>query len=153
MVTSVIFNSVEVISDFEGFRSNPYQDVRGIWTVGFGFTEWNGYQVTKTYPKSVSLSDAQQHLKVLADMTAKQIQSLVKIPLNQNQLTALTSFVFNVGLSNFKGSTMLKLLNSGHIQQASAQFLLWDHAGTHVVQGLLCRRRKEQMIFDTPLEN
>lgn len=153
MVTSVIYNIEDVIAGFEGFRSTPYQDVRGIWTVGYGFTEWNGYQVTRTYPKELSLSDAQQHLQVLAAMTGKQIQSLVKIPLNQNQLTALTSFVFNVGLGNFKNSTMLKLLNAGHITQAAEQFVLWDHAGNQVVQGLLCRRRKEQMIFDAPLED
>ena len=42
-------SSTEFITYFEGFRSMPYQDQDGIWTIGYGTTR-NGQHVTAQTP-------------------------------------------------------------------------------------------------------
>lgn len=82
------------------------------------------------------------------------VNQLVRVPLNQNQFDALTSFVFNVGALNFRKSTLLLLLNSGKYEAASNEFLKWTKAkdpktGQYVeLKGLVKRRKKEKDLFD-----
>ena len=63
----------------------------------------------------------------------------------------LVSFVFNVGESAFKNSTLLKYLNKGDILKAKDQLLLWNKVTVNkkkiVDKGLANRREKEYEIF------
>ena len=52
-----------------------------------------------------------------------------RVRLNENQMAALTDFVYNVGGGNFAKSTMLKDLNVGDYAGASEQFTRFTHAG------------------------
>jgi len=47
----------------------------------------------------------------------------------QNQYDALCSFIFNIGGTAFKGSTMLKLLNQANYQGAADDFPKWKKSG------------------------
>ena len=81
-----------------------------------------------------------------------QIKQLVKVPINQNQLDALTSFSYNLGIGALKSSTLLKLLNSGADKYTVAnQFLRWNKAlidGQYIeVLGLTRRREAERVLF------
>jgi len=67
--------------------------------------------------------------------------------LTQNQFDALVSFVFNLGCGAFSGSTLLRLLNAGETAAAAQQFVRWDQAGGHVLEGLLRRREAERDLF------
>ena len=64
----------------------------------------------------------------------------------------LVSFVFNVGISAFKYSTLLKYINSKQYKKASNEFLVWNKmtvAGVKkVVPGLTNRRIAEKSLFD-----
>lgn len=81
------------------------------------------------------------------------IKPLIKVPLTKNQMVALTSFVFNVGIPKFKTSTMLKLINEGKLREASLEFPRWVYItinGKKVVSnGLKSRRLREQAIFNS----
>ena len=77
-----------------------------------------------------------------------QIKPLVKVPINDNELDALTSLVYNIGIGAFKKSTLLSLLNQGADRHLVAdQFLRWNKAGGKVLPGLVKRRLAEHNLF------
>ena len=81
------------------------------------------------------------------------INKAVKVSLTQGQFDALVSFVFNVGVKNFQGSTLLKKLNAGAYAGAAEQLPLWCNArdpktGKLVrLPGLVKRRQEEMEAF------
>jgi lysozyme len=128
----------------EGLRLNAYRDVRGIWTIGYGHT---GPEVVT----GLIWTAAQCALALEEDVlwAAKAVQDNVTVILNQNQFDALVSFVFNIGVGNFKGSTLLHVLNTGNYTGAALQFGKWIYAGTIISSGLINRRKKETLLFQT----
>jgi lysozyme len=77
-----------------------------------------------------------------------QVMQMVKVPINDNQLLALSSFAYNVGNRSLQDSTLLKLLNSGADKNAvAAQFDKWVFAGGVVSKGLKNRRAAEKKLF------
>jgi lysozyme len=137
--------AVELITHWEGFRENAYLCPAGVWTVGHGFTFVNGRRVRKgdTMTREQSLALLRAKIKV----TSQQIGSLVTVPLTDNQMAALVSFVFNLGLGAFQGSTLRRLLNLGNYQGAAAQFDRWVFAGGRKLEGLVRRRKAEKELF------
>lgn len=139
---------LDLIKQFEGFRQDAYQDVVGIWTIGFG---------TIRYPDGTPVKQGDhctepQAQEYLAHELAKfedQINKLVKAQLNQNQFDALACFCYNVGGGAFAKSTLLKKLNAGDLQAAAQQFLVWNKAGGKPVAGLTRRRQAEATLFQT----
>lgn len=84
------------------------------------------------------------------------VNDSVKIELKQNQFDALLSFIFNVGIANFKTSTLLKIINSGTSstqtckatpKEIETQFLRWHRAGS-VKNVLTSRREKEIKLYN-----
>jgi hypothetical protein len=75
------------------------------------------------------------------------VSNLVKVELNSNQFSALVSFVYNIGPSAFKESTLLRLLNSGDVEGAANQFKRWNKSGSKVLEGLVKRRNAEEKLF------
>lgn len=75
------------------------------------------------------------------------VHSNVKVPLTDNQFSALVSFVFNLGAGSLKKSTLLRLLNAGDYRGAEAEFVKWNRAGGKVLPGLTKRREAEANLF------
>jgi lysozyme len=127
---------------FEGLRLKAYQDVAGVWTVGYGHT---GPDVT---PGS-TISEIEAEALLLADLAdaIRCVNQAVTVDLAQCQFDALVDFCFNAGRGNFLNSTLLRKLNLGDFAGASAQFGLWVHAGGKVVAGLVRRRKAEAARF------
>ncbi len=60
---------------------------------------------------------------------------------------AVADFVYNLGIGQFNGSTLKRLLNGGLVKQAADEFLKWTvMAGEHE-NGLLRRRLAERALF------
>jgi GH24 family phage-related lysozyme (muramidase) len=78
------------------------------------------------------------------------VRSLVKVPLNSNQFSALVSFTFNVGSGALAQSTLLSLLNQKDYQGAADQFSRWVYGDGRVLPGLVTRRNAERDLFLTP---
>lgn len=131
---------------FEGLRLKAYDDGTGKLTIGIGHT---GPDVTADMEISLDRADE------LLDQDIAKAQSLIKqyikVPLNDNQLTALTSLVFNLGSAPLEG-TLGHLLNNGDYANAALQFGRWIHAGQHILTGLVKRRDAEKKLFLTPME-
>ena len=73
---------------------------------------------------------------------------MVEVSLLQNQFDALVSWVYNLGPSNLKASTMLKVLNSGEYKSVPEQIKRWNKAGGKVLEGLTRRRNAEALLFE-----
>jgi GH24 family phage-related lysozyme (muramidase) len=141
---------VELVKGFEGFRSAPYQDQGGVWTIGYGSTrDGDGNPVAASTPP-VTTDQAEALLARDMGSAADCVDGAVTVELTGNQYAAIISFVYNVGQTAFKLSTMLRLLNAGDISGASAQFPRWNLAGGRVSNGLVTRRATERRLFDTP---
>lgn len=133
----------DLTKGFESCRLTAYQDSGGIWTVGWGHTGPEVHEGLVWTQEQADEALAQDKAKARAA-----IRNFVKVPLTQNEFDALEDFDFNVGDGNFRGSTLLKLLNSGDYAGAAKQLELWDHVHGKVVLGLLRRRLAEEELFN-----
>jgi lysozyme len=136
--------AIQLVKEFEGLRVAAYPDpgTKGApWTVGYGHTT-GVFKDTHVGP-----DQANRLLQLDLEEAGRQIENIVKVPLNENEWAALLVFVFNVGAGNLKGSTLLKLLNEGNRQEAASEFLRWNKAAGKELAGLTRRRIKERELF------
>jgi lysozyme len=135
-------NGLSLTEGFESCALTAYQDIKGIWTIGWGHTGPDvreGSAITWQMAETLLSQDTMR-----AQLC---VNTYVDVVLTQPEFDALVDFVFNCGTGAFKNSTLLKLLNEGKYAQASMQFDLWDHASGVVVAGLLRRREAETAEF------
>ena len=143
---AVSAKGIDLICSFEGLRLTAYDDGVGVWTIGFGTIKYpNGVRVKRG--DSCTLEQAKSYMKYDLIEFEHTVNSLVKVPLNQNQFDALVSLTYNIGSGAFKSSTLLKKLNLSDYKGAAEQFDVWVNAGGKRMQGLANRRAKEKSLF------
>lgn len=137
--------TTDLVAKFEGFSATVYLDAVKIPTVGFGHVVKPG----ETFKKPITEVQAKNILAQDLVTAQQSVLDLVKVKLNDNQISSLTSWVFNLGGEALAGSTLLKLLNVGNYQGAANEFDKWVHAGTppQVLPGLVTRRAEEKALF------
>ena len=140
---------IALIKSFEGFRANAYPDPKSggdPWTVGYGTTKFpSGRPVKKG--DYVTPAQAEMYLREDVKKFASSVDALVTVPLKQCQYDALVSFVYNLGATNFRKSTLLKKLNAKDYKGAAEEFLRWVSPGSSVEAGLRRRRTAERAMF------
>lgn len=141
---------LDLIKDFEGTKLKAYYDSVGIPTIGHG---------TIKYPngKAVAMGDvitlAQAESYMLNDLKSFEaaVNGAVKVPVTQNQYDAMVSLAYNIGVTGFTNSTLVRKLNAGDVKGAADQFLVWNKGrvkGVLVeIKGLTNRRVKERALF------
>lgn len=139
----------KLIAAREGNKLTAYKDSIGVLTIGVGHTSaagephvTSGMKITAEQSDAILTND-------LKDVEAD-INAAVKVAITQNQFDALVSFVFNVGGTNFRESTLLKRINAKDFAGAADEFLKWDKAGGKVLAGLTTRRKAERAQFLKP---
>jgi lysozyme len=140
----VNYTGTKLTEGFEGCRLVAYQDVRGVWTIGYGHT---GSDVREG--QMCSPEQADYWLQEDMAWATGVVNREVKVPVTQEEFNALVDLVFNIGGGNFDSSTLLRELNAGDYAGAAEQFARWDMAGGKVVAGLLRRRLAEADLFKT----
>jgi len=138
---------LSLIKKFEGCPVDQdgncyaYQDVVGVWTIGFGRTKdvKEGDKMTKDEAVYLLEEEMMEYEGYIND--------LVEVPLEQNQFDALVSWVYNLGSGNLQSSTMLRVLNEGKYEEVPAQIRRWNKAGGEVYEGLVKRRESEAVMF------
>ena len=110
----------------EGLKLKPYLDTKGIPTIAMGNTYYVGGRKVTMNDKPLTLLEAQNLAKIVADDFANKVNALVKSKVNQNQFNALVSLAYNIGINGFSTSTVLKLININPNNQAiSPAFMMW----------------------------
>ena len=132
----------EILKYFEGCKLTAYQDSVGVWTIGYGHTKgvYNGMTITQEEAEQMLLTELEEY--------EGYIENMVTVPLTQNQFDALVVWIYNLGPTNFKNSTLLKELNAGNYNAAGQEITRWNKAGGKVLAGLVKRREAEAELFN-----
>lgn len=142
--------TVRLVSSYEGFYPEPYNDPAGYSTIGFGHLIALRHVTEADRKKWGRITRARGYELLRDDLRGADaaVRRLVKVGLSENQLSALTSFVFNVGEGAFADSTLLRLLNSGvPSARVAKEFDRWVYAGGQKLPGLVRRRKEEAALF------
>jgi lysozyme len=135
-------SALDLIKRWEGCRLKAYRDGGGVLTCGYGHTsgvtdglEWTQAQADDALAQDLKIAEAAvlKHVTVLG--------------LKPNQLAALTSFVFNLGETQFAKSTLLREVNQGNDIGAALQIIKWHNDNGKPVKGLLRRRLDEASLY------
>ena len=134
-------DGLKLIKKFEGCELKSYQDSVGVWTIGYGHTKGveEGQEITQDEAEEMLASELGEYEGYINDM--------VECDLEQHQFDALVAWVYNLGPTNLRSSTMLKRLNANDLDDVPNQIKRWDKAGGKVLQGLVRRREAEALMF------
>jgi len=146
--------ALALLYDFEqgpdgGFAPTPYRDSAGVLTIGWGHVVPPG--VNFGGPLDTDEAD----LLLRADMATAEaaVRRFVTAPLTQSMFDALVCFIFNLGVANFSGSSLLFQLNQRHYTMAANEFPRWNKARNprtgkkEPLAGLTRRRAAERALF------
>ena len=132
---------VKLVKHFEGFEDTAYLCPANVWTIGYGRTRnvKEGDRITEPQAERDLLEELEEF--------KHQVLNSVKVELKQNELDALTSWTYNLGVGNLKSSTLLKKLNAGNKSEVPAEMIRWNKANGKVLAGLTKRREAEAELW------
>ena len=138
---------IAIIRKFEGLKLTAYLCPANVWTIGYGSTFYeNGSKVQQGDKITLDRAD-----KLLFEMVKRfeiSVKGLIKSSINENQLGALTSFAFNVGIGALNKSTLLRKVNANPTDPTIRnEFMRWTKAGGKVLKGLVTRREAEANLY------
>lgn len=130
-----------LIKEYEGYEGQAYLDTGGVPTIGYGHT--------RGVKMGASCTPEQAEAWLREDLASAEadVSKLVKVPLTDNQFSALVSFTFNLGGAQLGKSTLLKLLNAGNYAGAGSQFQFWVFDNGKKLPGLIRRRAAEAALW------
>lgn len=170
MKTSLL--GIDLIKQFEGLVDgdpntpglDPYICPTGFVTIGYGHVVRDGdgnplkgregLALAKTIQKAITPDEAEKLLA--ADIEAFEVDVIrltAGVNLNENQFSALVSFVFNLGPTKFQRSTLRKHLRDGEFEKAANEFGKWvkgdinNDGKLDTLPGLVRRREAERQLF------
>lgn len=145
------------IKRFEGCKLTAYQDIVGVWTIGYGET---GPYVVKGLTITKAQADEGLWRRLRDEFEPGVVDALKGTPVTQQQFDALVSLAWNIGVgrephpgtarstgSGLKGSTLMRKHREGDYVGAGDEFPKWNHAGGQVVPALTRRRAAERLLY------
>ena len=142
--------TIALVKEYEGLVLKAYPDPGSKdgnpWTIGYGHT--------KNVKRGDVITQAQAEVFLKADLeaTVQTIKQYVKAPLNDNQYGALASFIFNVGETAFKKSSVLSYINAGKLDSVPGRLALYRLNDGKVMAGLVRRRTAEGTLWMKPVD-
>lgn len=143
MSAAALDKAAAFIAPFEGFRSRPYRDAVGVWTIGYGETKGIG-------PNSPAVTEPQARAQMRRRLAADYAPAIDRmgLALNVNQEAALLSVIYNLGPGVLDHGRSLGDALRAHAWHAAADaILLYDKAGGKTLAGLTRRRQAERALF------
>lgn len=118
--------AADFIKKEEGLRLKAYLDQAGIPTIGYGTTIYEDGKKVKL-GDFISKEVAESLLTKDMDRRWNAIKYAVKVRLNENQISAIVSLTYNIGVGGFVNSTLLRRINAGASEQdIRAAFAMWN---------------------------
>lgn len=108
---------LNLIEKFEGCKLTAYQDVAGIWTIGYGHI--NDVQPGDTCTQDDAVAFLQNDVMDAEDFVNDAIGTVAT---TTNQFAAMVSLCYNIGRGNFRSSSVLRFHNQGNATNAAASF-------------------------------
>ena len=142
--------AIKIIKEFEGCRLEAYKDAAGVPTIGYGTTRYLDAPVRMSDKISQAMAE---------DLLANDVEHLFGpgvlslLPMaakwKPNQVAAMVSFAYNLGLGSLETSTLRSRLLAGQdaCTVVREELPKWVHAGEAVLPGLERRRKAEIELF------
>lgn len=136
-----------LIQRWESFRAKAYLCPAGVWTIGWGST---GSDIKRGMVWTLPQADARfaQDLQTFGAGVAR----LLRVSAAAHEMAAMVSLAYNIGLTSFSRSTLLRKFNASDRAGAAAQFAVWNKARDRsgvlkALPGLTARRTHEASVF------
>lgn len=132
------------LKEHEGLRLESYKCAGGKWTIGYGHTRGvhEGQKIDKETANKLLQEDVEYVEKFLAKEPYAE-------DVTQSQWDALVSFIFNLGIGNFEGSTLRKkILRNIDNPTIPDEFRRWVYSKGKVLKGLVIRREWEAQMYE-----
>ena len=140
-------NGMALMHHYEGCELTAYPDPAtggDPITIGYGCT---GPEVRRGMCITQDEADA-MFAKRLSREFEPGIASALTRQAKQGEFDAMVCLAFNIGLANFRSSTLVRKFNAGDILGASQEFLRWHRAAGQSMKGLRRRRAAERALFN-----
>lgn len=132
-----------LLAHWEGCRLIAYRDSAAIPTIGYGATRYLDGRRVQMGDK-ISQATADSLLQQQADQFAQWVDDLTVDTITAAQLAALTCLVYNIGVVQYRGSTLRQRVNANPNDPGIRdQFMRWYKAKGRGVLGLWRRRHAE----------
>ena len=133
---------IALIKKFEGCELKAYRCAANVLTIGYGHTK------DVTEDMEITQEKAENMLRHELIDYCNYVDMYVEVPLEQHQFDSLVSWTYNLGPTNLKSSTLLKVLNGKDYEGVPAQIKRWNKANGEVKKGLIRRREAEALMFE-----
>lgn len=130
---------IATVGTWEGKRNVPYADVIGVMTVCYGETQREMRRYSDAECAAL-LADR------LADYAGPVLARNPELRGHDPQTVAAASLAYNIGVGNYRKSSVARLFSAGQWRAACDAFLKWNRAGGREIRGLTRRREAERAI-------
>lgn len=149
MSITISVEGLNVIRSFEGRALRAYKDEVGVWTIGYGNTNYDKGFVKRygTIKAGMRITAEQAETELLRSLLEGYGPDVGKaLPgLRQTAIDAGLSFHYNTG--GIGRASWPKYLRAGNMSSARASLMAWNKAGGRVLSGLTRRREREWQII------
>lgn len=117
-------------------------------TIGYGHLIKQG----ENFRNGISEAKATELLRADIAIAERAVRDNISVPLSQNQFDALVSLAYNIGTTNFSGSTVVKYINNSNFHSAEypnleSAWKAWNRSQGSVSNGLINRRQYEWNLY------
>ena len=141
--------NLDEIKNSEGLELIAYKRKGDVWTIGYGSTY---YEDNTRIKKGDIITKERAETLLIYKFTKEYIPQLkrcLKVPLNDNQFSAMLSLIYNIGVGNLLKSTLLRLVNKNPNDASIKDAWLVQNIriGSQFEKGLRSRRKREVELY------
>ncbi|MEF8746689.1 MAG: lysozyme [Candidatus Accumulibacter propinquus] len=100
---------LDLIKRFERFSSRPYPHPCGLPAIGYGHLL---RPIDQALSRGVNFDQAEQLLREDVRIYEIYLNASCRVPIDQHEFDALTSLLWDIGILEYEGSTLRKMLHT-----------------------------------------
>ena len=134
-------DGLALIKRFEGFAPEIYICPGGWPTIGYGHVVRD--EERERFADGIDEATAEDLLRRDVESAERAVLRLIRVPIEDRQFDALSSFTFNLGAGALQRSTLRRKVNRAEHDAVPGEFRRWVWAGGRKLKGLTRRREAE----------